>query len=83
MEELHIINIMTGQVEFSATNAKFIGVANIDNDFVPEILWMDASSPYLAIVATEWKEGGNSSLSMSDLASKKNRRPISTKQIFS
>jgi hypothetical protein len=73
IEELHLINIITGQAEFSATNAKFLGVANIDNDFVPELLWMDASSPYLAIVATEWKEGGNISASNSDLLNKKNQ----------
>lgn len=80
MEELHLIDFVTGQVEFSATNAKFLGVANIDNDFVPELLWYDASSPYLAIVATEWKQGGNGSVSISDLLNtKKQLSPRFTK----
>ncbi len=73
MEELHLINILTGQVEYSATSAKFLGVANIDNDFVPEILMYDKASPVLAIVAIEWKEGGNSTVTNSDVIRKINQ----------
>ncbi|NWF90140.1 MAG: hypothetical protein HXY50_11860, partial [Ignavibacteriaceae bacterium] len=65
MEELHLINTLSKQVEFSAANAKFIGVANIDNDLVPEIFYFDLNTR--EIVINEWKEGGNTNNSIVSL----------------
>ena len=74
MEELHLINTVTGQVEFSATNAKFIGVANIDNDIVPEIFYFDLNTREIVVI--EWKEGGNTNTSIISLD--KNEKQLQT-----
>jgi hypothetical protein len=73
MEEIYLIDVMTGQVEFSAANAKFLGVANVDNDFVPELLYFDMDISFHEFVIIEWKEGGNGGVSNSALLNTKNQ----------
>jgi hypothetical protein len=68
-----IIDSKTNQIEFSAENARFLGVANIDNDLVPEIFYFDLTTREIVII--EWKEGGNTISSEPSIADNDSKLP--------
>jgi hypothetical protein len=68
-----VIDPITNQTEFSAVNAKFLGVANIDNDIVPEIFYFDFATHEIVVI--EWKEGGNTTSSRSSTTGNDSKLP--------
>ena len=68
-----IVSTVTNEIEFKAENAKYLGVANIDNDLVPEIFYFDSVTREIVIV--EWKEGGITTSSKPSIAGNDSKLP--------